>query len=331
MEMTKQGLAKICKDSGYYRTAHLNEVLYFHFKGFCEITDAISDYVNARCLWIEGNAIADIENLEKLTNLRQIYLQDNCIRSITGLENLTCLVTINLTNNFINKIEGLQHCQSLKSLIIKNNRIKKLTDFEAVLQLPLLETLDLTGNNIEDEGAIDIFEKCPSLLSLYIHQNPFIKKIKPYRKTVVGRCTLLRYLDDRPVFPDERRTTAAFMLNGIDGEREERLLMRQEEKERDERNRLAFLALVSNCKQEMSDLREQGLVCFLKFTFSSEHPFINHKTRYHNKPISLNPMTQSSTFKTTAVSAALKTTGLLKSGQEMRRRVKKSKKWKRRP
>eukprot|EP01060_Flectonema_neradi_P033735 TRINITY_DN5740_c0_g1_i1.p1 TRINITY_DN5740_c0_g1~~TRINITY_DN5740_c0_g1_i1.p1 ORF type:complete len:377 (+),score=96.48 TRINITY_DN5740_c0_g1_i1:135-1265(+) len=259
MEMTAKNLAKVCKDAGYYRTPHLNEVLYFHFKGFCEITDAISEYVNARCLWIEGNAIAEIENLDKLTELRQIYFQDNCIRKITGLNNLTNLVTLNFTNNFINKIEGLEACSSLKSLILKNNRIKQLTDFEYILKLPHLETLDLTANNIEDEKALDIFAKCPSLLSLYIHQNPFVKKIKPYRKTVVGRCKKLKYLDDRPVFVDERRATNAFMENGIEGERSERALMREEERTKNEQNRLAFLALISNCKKEMAELHDQGL------------------------------------------------------------------------
>lgn len=32
-----------------------------------------------------------------------------------------------------------------------------------------------------------------------------VNQVKHYRKVVVGRCQQLRYLDDRPVFPDERR------------------------------------------------------------------------------------------------------------------------------
>jgi hypothetical protein len=32
-----------------------------------------------------------------------------------------------------------------------------------------------------------------------------VKQIKHYRKTVIARCKDLRYLDDRPVFEEERR------------------------------------------------------------------------------------------------------------------------------
>jgi len=34
--------------------------------------------------------------------------------------------------------------------------------------------------------------------------NPVVKEIPHYRKTIVGRCQELRYLDDRPVFEEER-------------------------------------------------------------------------------------------------------------------------------
>lgn len=41
--------------------------------------------------------------------------------------------------------------------------------------------------------------------------NGVVKKIKHYRKRVINRYKSLTYLDDRPVFEDDRRRAEAFM------------------------------------------------------------------------------------------------------------------------
>ena len=58
--------------------------------------------------------------------------------------------------------------------------------------------------------------------------NPVVKDIKHYRKTIIAKCKALRYLDDRPVFEDERRYCEAFAKGGIEAEREERKKYKQE-------------------------------------------------------------------------------------------------------
>lgn len=45
----------------------------------------------------------------------------------------------------------------------------------------------------------------PKLAVLYLHGNEVTKKIQHYRKTLIHRIPTLKYLDDRPVFEDERR------------------------------------------------------------------------------------------------------------------------------
>jgi dynein assembly factor 1, axonemal len=40
--------------------------------------------------------------------------------------------------------------------------------------------------------------------------NPLVKRIPHYRKTLIGRLRALRYLDDRPVFPEERARCAVW-------------------------------------------------------------------------------------------------------------------------
>eukprot|EP01064_Diplonema_japonicum_P024308 TRINITY_DN3484_c0_g6_i1.p1 TRINITY_DN3484_c0_g6~~TRINITY_DN3484_c0_g6_i1.p1 ORF type:complete len:368 (+),score=95.24 TRINITY_DN3484_c0_g6_i1:55-1158(+) len=258
MEMKRSQLVKICKEGGFFRTPELNDVLYFHYKGFFNI-DEIEDYHNAKCVWLEGNAIEKIENLGKLVLIRQLYLQENCLRKIEGLGTLTQLVSINLANNFITKIEGLEGLTKLKSLNLKQNKLKTKSDIVALIAVESLETVDLTGNYIEDQDVMEgVFAKMQNLLSLYSHQNPFCKKIKMYRKMTIGKCSKLKYLDDRPVFEAERRTTNAYMKNGVEGERAERDLINKEEKERNERNRQAFKDIIKQAEKEKAQLKANG-------------------------------------------------------------------------
>ena len=40
---------------------------------------------------------------------------------------------------------------------------------------------------------------------VYLKNNPVTKKIKHYRKTMIVELPNLKYLDDRPVFEDDKR------------------------------------------------------------------------------------------------------------------------------
>jgi len=90
--------------------------------------------------------------------------------------------------------------------------------------------------------------------------NKVVAEIPHYRKTLVAKLKQLRYLDDMPVFPDERRTTEAwyifciywnsilvivFIFNisklnrfrgGYQAEVEERKKIKEEEKEKQRKN-----------------------------------------------------------------------------------------------
>jgi dynein assembly factor 1 len=62
----------------------------------------------------------------------------------------------------------------------------------------------------------------PSLAVLYLTGNPVCKKIANYRKTIIAAIPTLKYLDDRPVFEDDRIYAEAFARGGITEEREAR-------------------------------------------------------------------------------------------------------------
>lgn len=90
----------------------------------------------------------------------------------------------------------------------------------------------------------------PELRVLYLQNNSMVKKIKNYRKTLTAKMPKLTYLDDRPVFEDDRRNAEAFARGGIEEERKERDKIRKETTEREEKNRQAFKDMIAKAKQE---------------------------------------------------------------------------------
>ena len=65
----------------------------------------------------------------------------------------------------------------------------------------------------------------PNLKVLYMQGNGCVNKIKNYRKTMIDKLPQLKYLDDRPVFADDRRNAEAFARGGLEEERKERALI----------------------------------------------------------------------------------------------------------
>lgn len=145
-----------------------------------------------------------------------------------------------MSNNFIATIENLAGCVNLDCLYLGHNRIGKngLEDLVGILECPSVSTLDLQSNRIEDERVLpEVLMKMQNLKVLYLQNNPVCKKIKNYRKTIISSIPSLMYLDDRPVFKEDRRHAEAFARGGIEEERKERELIREENRERDEKNR----------------------------------------------------------------------------------------------
>ncbi len=71
--------------------------------------------------------------------------------------------------------------------------------------------LDLSNNRLGDgEGVLNVLKELPHLAVLNLMGNPIVQKIPYYRKTMISTLLHLTYLDDRPVFPEERRTAMAW-------------------------------------------------------------------------------------------------------------------------
>lgn len=236
MQMTSEVLTKACRDNGGYRQPRLNDQLFLQCRGFCEIAN-LDEYTELKALWLDQNAIQEIEGLEKLTKLASLFLQANTIRSISGLATCSNLRTLNLSSNYITKVSGLGGCPLLETLQLSHNRIERLEDMAELWTLEHLSSVDVSHNRLDEkpeEAADDdmyiakFFAKIPGLTVLYLHGQDLPRRTKHYRKNMIIGLPKLTYLDERPVFPQERRTAEAWGSGGAEAEKAELGRIRQE-------------------------------------------------------------------------------------------------------
>jgi hypothetical protein len=181
-----------------------------------------------RALWLEGNGFTKIEGLDTLSELRCLYAHQNCLSKIENLNCCPLLASLQLSNNHILTISNISHLSQLQTLQIANNYLTTADDIRHLLEVPNLTVLDLQNNRLEDPEILDVLAAMPSLAVLQLQGNPVVPKITQYRRTTISRCTSLSYLDDRPVFEEERKAVGAWVIGGLPAEREERRRQREE-------------------------------------------------------------------------------------------------------
>lgn len=81
----------------------------------------------------------------------------------------------------------------------------------------------------------------PNLAVLFCKGNEFIKKVSHYRRAMIHKIKGLEHLDDRTIFPDEKRLASVFFSqdkveDAMNAEREERKRIRKEEAEKHKYN-----------------------------------------------------------------------------------------------
>eukprot|EP00742_Colponemidia_sp_Colp-10_P001971 GILJ01002105.1.p1 GENE.GILJ01002105.1~~GILJ01002105.1.p1 ORF type:complete len:326 (-),score=66.75 GILJ01002105.1:88-1065(-) len=255
--LSQQALKDLLKSNRnlYYTTAELNDKLFLHYKGYVRIEN-LEPFTGLKVLYLEGNGLSKIEGLDTLVGLRCLYLQENCTEKIENLDKLTELDSLNLSDNVITKIENLGALTKLNTLQIKRNKVgmNGIDDLRHLVDLPNLGVLDLSDNKIEDPEILpEVLEKMPCLSVLYLQGNPVIKKIPNYRKTLISRIAGLKYLDDRPVFDEDRRCALAFSRGGLEAEREEKKAIQKEKEDKDRRNHEAFQEMLDKARQSQSE------------------------------------------------------------------------------
>jgi dynein assembly factor 1 len=142
---------------------------------------------------------------------------------------------------------------------LKRNRIggNGLDDLKGLLECPSIANLDIADNKIDDETVLEeIWMKMRDLKVLYSQGNSYAKKIVAYRKVVTAKIPELRYLDDRPVFEEDRRRAEAFYKGGIEAERAEIKAIKKEKEDKHWANHAAFKEMIAKARDEKKQAEE---------------------------------------------------------------------------
>lgn len=141
-----------------------------------------------------------------------------------------------------------------------------LKDLEGLKVLKKLTSLDISSNQIDvssTEDFISILKHMESLSVLYMQDNPICWNISHYWKTLISSLPKLKYLDDRPVFDEERRFAEAFFRGGQEEEKLEREWYWKEQedyhKEQHERFRRTFMLRKQESVSESFEFSDQSL------------------------------------------------------------------------
>ena len=162
---------------------------------------------------------------------------------------------LDLADNNLSNLEDLSELKQLRTLNVSGNKLTDLASISEVARLPELISLDLSKNRLgkdesknEDEAIVDFL--CTLKLKwMRLVENPFLRRVRGYRKVFVGKMATLNYFDDMPAFPKDRRLSLAYLSGGVAAEREERKKINQEERERREERARDFDRLVNEAKE----------------------------------------------------------------------------------
>jgi len=261
-DMSKEELRKVIDSDRrmYYRTVELNDKLYIHYKGWKRLQN-LDGWTGLRALYAECNAFDRITGLQNCRSLRSLFLQENCIRRIEGLDNCPDLWNLNLSSNFIESLDGIGKLVKLNTLVIAKNKVG-INGLDDLVDLVghQLNSLDIQDNKIADVDVLpEVLVQMPDLRVLYLKGNPCAKKIPNYRKSTTAYCKELRYLDDRPVFPEDRRAAEAFNRGGLEAERAERRVIRDEKTAAHDRNMRSFQDMIERVKLEKREREDMCL------------------------------------------------------------------------
>ena len=117
--------------------------------------------INLTSLTLNGNEIASLTPLARLTALEKLNLADNeNISSISSLARLTALTDLNLSNNKVSSVSSLSRLEALQTLNLADNSISSLTVLAGLINLT---ALNLSNNRITDVLPLAVLSSLTTL------------------------------------------------------------------------------------------------------------------------------------------------------------------------
>lgn len=116
--------------------------------------------------------------------------------------------TVDFSDNDIRKLENFPFLPRLKNLYLNNNRIVKIGD-DLAETLPNLESIILSGNNIQEFGDLEPLTKLEKLETISLMTNQIAAR-PHYREYISYKFPNLRLLDFRKIKQKEREAAKAF-------------------------------------------------------------------------------------------------------------------------
>ncbi|KPA81555.1 hypothetical protein ABB37_03899 [Leptomonas pyrrhocoris] len=219
--MTEKLIIEQCKKHDGYSTPELNERLYLHHFGFSRLT-GLQAFTGCTVLYLSHNALSRLDGLAALTQLDSLYLSCNALTGLESLPSLPALRTLDVAENQITSINGVDNAApQLQTLLAGRNRLARLTGLQ---RCTALLSLDLSHNVLEDEEKVDagLRPLRQTLRTLLLQGNELCRSARHYRKRWIAAFPALKFLDEYPVFDEERERAVAFARGGTVAEEDAR-------------------------------------------------------------------------------------------------------------
>lgn len=251
--MTEQLITEQCKKNGGYTTPELNETLYLHYFGFSHL-NGLGAFVGCTVLYLNNNALRCLDGLAPLVHLHSLYLASNALTSLSSLPVLPALRTLDVAHNSLTELVGLDAAvPQLQQLLASHNRLADATGLAGCADML---SLDLSHNALDDEAAVSaaLQPLRASVRTLLLQGNTLCRGAAHYRERWVAAFTALRWLDEYPVFDDERERVEAFARGGAAAVVE----MRRAQKARHAAEAQARFEYFSDFREASRDARRRG-------------------------------------------------------------------------
>ncbi|CCW61466.1 unnamed protein product [Phytomonas sp. EM1] len=154
-----------------------------------------NNYFTITVLNLSGNHLKSMQALP--ATLLQLDISNNDLTLLNGLNSCTMLTVLNARRNRIDRITGLECNTCLAHVFLGRNCIKTV---QGLAHLLILETLDLSHNQLRTYTAVRALSLCSSLRHLLLKGNPIVDDTaqgKGCYPMIRNLCPSLMMIDNR--------------------------------------------------------------------------------------------------------------------------------------